>query len=50
MIGMVAIFTGYGEYSEIIQFVWVFTLSLPLWIAPLGRWLEMDKPIPKDEW
>lgn len=42
IVGIVNIWVYPFTKVEYIQAVWVVILSLPLWITPLARWLNMN--------
>lgn len=42
--------SGYPEWSDFAQVIWVGILIIPFFCPPINRWLEMDKPVPKDQW
>ena len=49
-VAFTAIFSGYSEWFEFIQIVWILVLSIPFFCPPVNRWLDMDKKVPEDKW
>jgi len=45
--GMIDVYFYDFAYLFYIQLVWLFVMSLPLWVTPIARWCNMVLPYGK---